>query len=89
MALAISAISNEPAAELAMTYARKIESDGDLDRLGPQLLVVLESLLLTPRARAAAMKAVNNDRPTSPLDELRARRAARQRGTEDLHAATS
>lgn len=86
---AISAFT-EPAAELAMTYARKIDAGGDLEKLGPQLLAVLESLLLTPKARAAAMRGEKNDSPAkSPLDELRARRAARQRGTTDLDTAAS
>lgn len=44
--------------------------------LGPKLLAALEALILSPRARAAAKKAVLDAKPAaSPLDELAARRA--------------
>lgn len=65
------------AAELALTYARAIDAGGDLDRLGPQLLNVLESLLMTPKARAALLKGAKDVNVSSPVDELRARRAQR------------
>jgi hypothetical protein len=55
------------AAELARTYARQIDGHepceecgcqgcGDVAKLGPALLAVLESLLMSPRARAAARR---------------------------------
>jgi hypothetical protein len=76
--------TDRAAAELAMTYARAVDSDGDLSKLGPPLLATLEALGMTPRARAAVKKVaeVTTDaqRPASPLDELRARRAARTAG---------
>jgi hypothetical protein len=62
---------------LAITYARQIDENGDLAKLGPALLNALEALGLTPRAR----KAVKSDgqQPASPLDALAARRAGRGR----------
>jgi hypothetical protein len=75
------------AAELALTYAGAIDSGGDMSKLGPPLLAALESLRMTPRARAAATKAVNDDKPAAnPLDQLAGRRARRGR-TPDLDAA--
>lgn len=77
------------AAELALTYARQIDGHepcdececqggGDLARLGPALLAVLEALHMSPRARNAAKKAVTSDQPSAnPLDQLAARRAGR------------
>lgn len=48
--------------------------------LGPKLLAALESLLLGPRARAAAKKAVTDAKPAAnPLDQLAAARARRGR----------
>ena len=48
--------------------------------LGPKLLATLEALLLSPRARAAAKKAVTpDDKPATPLDELRQLRARKSR----------
>jgi hypothetical protein len=53
--------------------------------LGPKLLAALDALLLTPRARAAAKKAVTGDQPSAnPLDQLATARARKGR-TEDLH----
>jgi hypothetical protein len=72
-----------PAAELAMAYGRAIDADPEtVARLGPLLLATLEALLMTPRARAALTKGVNDDQRKirSPLDELRARRAGRDKG---------
>jgi hypothetical protein len=55
--------------------------------LGPKLLAALDALLLTPRARAAAKKAVTGDQPTAnPLDQLAAARARKGRA-EDLDTA--
>jgi len=68
---------------LAYLYAGQLDADPDqAATIGPKYLGVLESLLLTPRARAAAMRGVNDDQRTnlSPLDELRAKRANRQDG---------
>lgn len=66
------------AVELAATYARAIDDGGDVDKTGPLLLTALESLLMTPRARAATAKGGDRDgRGSNPLDELRARRGAR------------
>jgi hypothetical protein len=68
-------------AELALTYARGIDSgDGDPAKLGPALLTALESLLMSPRARAAAKKAVTTSEPAAnPLDTLAERRLRRGR----------
>jgi len=67
------------AAGLAVKYAVAIdEDDTRLEKLGPQLQSLLESLLMTPRARAVAVKGGRgDDKRVDPLDELRARRAAR------------
>lgn len=66
------------AVELAATYGAAIDDGGDVDKTGPLLLAALESLLMTPRARAATVKGGDRDgRAGSPLDELRARRGAR------------
>ena len=64
-------------AELALTYARQIDDGHDVKVFGPLLLAVLESLLMTPRARSAVLRGVARDGGTpGPLDELRARRPA-------------
>jgi hypothetical protein len=72
---------DQAAAELALQYAREIDLGGDLAKLGPALLSCLTALGLTPAARAAALKGAGGDstpaEPANPLDELRARRAAR------------
>ena len=66
-------------AELALTYARKIDDGEDLTKLGPQLLNVLEAMLMSPRSRAAIQKGMQSERATkSPLDELKAKRRARR-----------
>jgi hypothetical protein len=71
------------AVALVLAYADEIDGGGDLVKLGPALLSALGALLLTPAARAAALR--NGKRPddagTSPLDELRRKRAQRERGT--------
>jgi hypothetical protein len=77
------------AAELAITYARAIDDGADLDEYGPLLLEVLESMLLTPRARAAALKGGQGDRAPSPLDELRTRRDQRLAGPAPVDSPTS
>lgn len=88
------------ALDLALSYAASIDDTdreceqcgrhgGDLAKLGPALLAALEALRMTPRARAAATKAVTSDKPAAnPLDQLAGRRARRGR-PEDLDTATS
>jgi len=69
------------AAELAVHYATAIDASADdLTKLGPALLAALESLGMTPRARKSLVKGGDGDGPTSPLDELRQRRADRDAG---------
>jgi hypothetical protein len=76
-------------AELAMTYARNIDDGGDLAKVGPALLAALDALLMSPRARAAAKKAVTSEKPAAnPLDQLAAARARRGQPA-DRDAATS
>lgn len=66
------------AVELAATYGKAIDEGDDVDKIGPLLMTALESLLMTPRARAATVKGGDRDsRGSNPLDELRARRGAR------------
>jgi hypothetical protein len=78
---------DQSAADLALTYAGDIDAGGDLTKLGPALLTALEALHMSPRARAAAKKAVDNgDKPASRLDQLAARRSRKSR-TADLDAA--
>jgi hypothetical protein len=87
----LAGVTDKAAADLALTYARDIDGGGDLAKLGPALLSVLSSLLLTPAARAAAMKGVRSasDKPaTRRGDELRERRARKGRAA-DLDSATS
>lgn len=75
-------------AELALVYARTIDDDSDqLEALGPKLLAALESLGASPRARAAIKKGVSSGNGPSPLDELRAKRDARQRDAATVDAA--
>ncbi|MBW0136852.1 terminase small subunit [Pseudonocardia abyssalis] len=72
------AASDQAAVELAVSYARAIDEGAELHKIGPLLLSALEALLLTPRARAAALKKGTDDKPAAnPLDELRERRARR------------
>jgi hypothetical protein len=82
-------VKDKAAAELALTYARDIDAGGDLAKLGPALLACLTALLLTPAARAAAMKGVPSaNKPASRLDELRERRARKGRAADLDPAAT-
>lgn len=67
-------------ADLALGYAKQVDA-GDVELLdaGPKLLAALAALLLTPAARAAAVKAAPTSTPKAdPLDELHARRAAQR-----------
>lgn len=71
---------DEAAKALAMRYAKAIDEGGDLSKLGPAFLACLESLGLSPRARAALKKGTENVHPNgSKLDELRARRNRKSR----------
>lgn len=75
--------------ELALVYARRLDGSvrcgdcggkmDDLTKLGPALLAVLEALQLSPRARAAAKKAVTDVSGAGALDQLAARRSGRSR----------
>lgn len=66
------------ARELALVYARQIDDDPDLlGDLGPKLHAVLDSLGLTPKARASGTKGGQDGHATNPLDELRAARGRR------------
>lgn len=70
--------SDRACLELALTYARAIDLGDDLAKIGPALLACLAALGMTPAARAALAKGGTGAAPTkSPLDELRAKRAAR------------
>lgn len=63
-----------------LSLATRIEQTTVLTALGPKLLAALESLGASPRARAALVKGGTRGGSTaSPLDELRRKRAARQR----------
>ncbi|HEV8568704.1 MAG TPA: hypothetical protein VGQ92_16770 [Actinoplanes sp.] len=71
------------AADLALTYAGEIDAGGDLTKLGPALLTALEALHMSPRARAAAKKAVTDDKPVAnPLDQLAAARTRKSRAAD-------
>lgn len=80
---------DQAAADLALAYAADIDDrEGDIAKLGPALLATLEALLMSPRARAAAKKAVTDAKPAAnPLDQLAAARARRGRAA-DLDAGT-
>lgn len=68
-------------AALAITYARQIDGGGEIKTVGPLLLATLDALLMTPKARAAVLKgATHEPAQSSPLDQLAARRAARNAG---------
>jgi hypothetical protein len=61
-----------------LPLAVRVERITVLASLGPKLLTALESLGMTPRARAAVLRGVASDGDTpNPLADLRARRAAR------------
>lgn len=82
--------ADQGAVQLALTYADAIDAGEPVEKVGPPLLNALEALGMSPRARAALTKGVKSDSPiASPLDELRARRAARQDRAADLDASAS
>jgi hypothetical protein len=88
---AVDALALAPAdrgaVQLALTYAAAVDAGEPVEKVGPPLLAVMEALGMTPRARAALVKGGSDAGPsTSPLDELRARRA-RRNGPADLDAA--
>jgi hypothetical protein len=68
------------AVELARSYANQLENGADFSKVGPRYLDCLESLGMTPKARAAltGKEGVPSGPAVNPLDELRQRRAARQ-----------
>lgn len=70
------------AAQLAIHYAAALDAGDDLTKIGPALLAALEALGMTPRARKSLVKGGDGDGPTSPLDELRRKRAARTAGPD-------
>jgi hypothetical protein len=75
--------SDRAVADLALTYARQIDDEGDLVKLGPALLASLEALQMSPRARAIVhgrgVSADGKPAAPKPLDELRDRRAGKNR----------
>jgi hypothetical protein len=85
------------AEQLALRYAALVdEAKGTADEvkvagdLGPKLLAALAALGLTPAARQEAVKGgPSGTEHRSPLDELRARRAARQHNAKAVDTATS
>lgn len=79
--------ADQAAVRLALAYATAIDCGEPVEKVGPPLLAVMEALGMTPRARASLAKGVTSGSTiTSPLDELRARRSARQRDAEALDA---
>lgn len=78
-------VRDRATADLALAYAAAIDEPYDwgdkqrdpLAELGPKLLAALTALQMTPAARKAAVQGSEAPKPASPLDELRAKRAAR------------
>lgn len=65
-----------------LPLAVRIERTAVLASLGPKLLAALDSLLMTPKARAAVRRGVKDAaKRANPLDQLMDRRAARERDT--------
>lgn len=72
--------TDQAAVALARAYARTLDDgEGELTKVGPLLLAVLESLGMTPKGRAAVLGkgGADGERGASRLDELRQRREAR------------
>jgi hypothetical protein len=82
---AIADPQDQAAIDLALAYADAIDEGAALDKLGPALLVALEALGLTPRARKA-VKSDGQQPAANPLDALAERRARKSRAP-DLDAA--
>lgn len=79
------------AVRLALVYAEAIDADpAQLAKLGAGLLAVLESLALTPAARARLLGkgVVKGASARTRLDELRERRRARVDGTAAVDPST-
>lgn len=74
---------------LAFTYARALDEGEELARIGPAFLATLESLLLTPRSRAAVLQKGVNHVPGSALDQLRSKRAERLNRSASVDAPAS
>lgn len=75
------------AAVLAETIARDIDLGGDLAKLAPQLLRVLDALQATPKSRGVAQRGGGGgERPSDVPDELGElrRRRARKRHAETV-----
>jgi hypothetical protein len=72
-------------ADLAIRYAKGIDEDSGwadkqrdpLAELGPKLLQCLAALGMTPAARRSLVGDKPAEKPSNPLDELLAKRAAR------------
>ncbi len=70
--------ADQTAVHLALLYASQIdENEARASELGPKLLTALDALCMTPRARNAIKGASGAAILDSPLDQLKARRAAR------------
>ena len=84
---------DQAAVALAKAYAGVLDdSPGELQKTGPALLSVLESLGMTPRGRAAVVgKGVSprDGNSKSKADELRERRAARQHASAPVDPSAS
>lgn len=71
---------DEKSADHARTIVVALSQHTVASDLGPKLLAALDALLLSPRARAAAKKAVADAKPAAnPLDQLAERRAGKSR----------
>lgn len=78
--LALVADPEDPrAGEHVHTITAALSAHSVASDLGPKLLAALDALLLTPRARDAAKKAVTDAKPANPLDQLAAARARKGR----------
>jgi len=80
LAIAVSAAADEDGkiAEAYDTIRTALAAHSVASDLGPKLLAALDALGLTPKARTAGKEAPGGQpKPANPLDELRARRAAR------------
>lgn len=81
LAIAVSAAAAEDGkiAEAFDTIRAALAAHSVASDLGPKLLAALDSLGLTPKARAGKEGHGGPGKPANPIDELRARRAARGR----------
>lgn len=84
--------SDKGVAALCIRYAVEIDNGtlATLAKLGPLLLQAMESLQMSPKARAQASKgAINVQPPASKLDELRAKRSERTNRAKNMDASSS